>query len=103
MLADQRLGDAQRLDQLVHAAVVLAQLQDDGDADRRGQCAQQVAGLGQGVRGSARCGCWGLAFGGVLAVQLDGHGGTPHLVGIFTTNSTVMTSSISRTTTRNVR
>ena len=44
MLADQRLRHAERVDQFVHAALRLAQLQHDGDPHRRGQRAQQFAG-----------------------------------------------------------
>ena len=44
MLADQRLGDRERVDEFVHAARRFAQLQHDRDADRGGQRAQQIAG-----------------------------------------------------------
>ncbi len=44
MLAHQRLWYAERVDQFVHAALRLAQLQHDGDAHRCGQGAQQLAG-----------------------------------------------------------
>ena len=44
VLADQRLWHAQRVDQFVHAALGLVQLQHDGDPHRRGQRAQQLAG-----------------------------------------------------------
>src|SRR3954451_14033290 len=44
VLGDQRLGCAQFLHQLVHAALAHAQLGDDRDADRRGERAQQLPG-----------------------------------------------------------
>ncbi|BBX52982.1 hypothetical protein MPOR_40080 [Mycolicibacterium poriferae] len=44
MLADQGLGQAQRVDQFVHASGGFAQLQHDGDAHRRSQGSQQLAG-----------------------------------------------------------
>ena len=43
VLADQRLRHAERVDEFVHAARRLAQLQHDRDPDGRGQRAQQVA------------------------------------------------------------
>ena len=55
VLADQRLGDAEGVDQLVHARGGLAQLQHDRDPHRRGQRAQQVARGGR-VRRGAGCG-----------------------------------------------
>ncbi len=44
VLADQRLRHAERVDQLMHAALGHVQLQHDGDPHRRGQRAQQLAG-----------------------------------------------------------
>src|SRR6202008_4678058 len=44
MLADQRLWHAERVDQFVHAAVGLAQLQHNGDTHGCGQRAKQLAG-----------------------------------------------------------
>ncbi len=54
VLADQRLGHAERADQLVHAALRLAQRQDDPDPYRGRQRPQQVAGCGQRSRGVLR-------------------------------------------------
>ena len=51
VLADQRLRHLERVDEFVHAARRLAQLQHDRDAHRCGQRAQQVAG---GVEDFAR-------------------------------------------------
>lgn len=51
VLADQRLGHAERVHQLVHAAMRLAQLQDDGDAHRRRQRPQQLARGVEDLRG----------------------------------------------------
>ena len=42
-------GSVEGVDQLVHAAVRLAQLQDDRDAHRRRQRAEQLAGAIQQV------------------------------------------------------
>lgn len=44
MLADQRLGHVQCVDQFVHAALRFTQLQHDGDPHRCGQRTQQLAG-----------------------------------------------------------
>jgi hypothetical protein len=44
VLADQRLGHPERVDELVHAAVRFLQLQNDRDAHRSGQRPQQFAG-----------------------------------------------------------
>src|SRR4051812_26637119 len=44
VLGDQRLGCAQLLHELVHAALAHAELGDDRDADRRGEGAQQLPG-----------------------------------------------------------
>ena len=55
VLGDQRLRRAELLDQLVHAALAGGQLGDDGDAERRGQRAEQLArGLVRLVAGSRR-------------------------------------------------
>lgn len=51
MLADQRLRYRERVDEFVDAARRLAQLQDDRDADRRGQRTQEIAGGVEHVAG----------------------------------------------------
>ena len=65
MLADQRLRHAERVDQLVHAALGLVQLQHDRDPDRCGQRAQQLTG---GVENLARR--WRRQLGGVAVLVL---------------------------------
>ena len=49
MLADQGLGHVEGVDELVHAALRLPQLQHDRDAHRRRQRAQQLTGALQDV------------------------------------------------------
>ncbi len=64
MLADQRLGDPERVDEFVHAARFFAQLQHDGDAHRCGQGPQQIArGVENGARRQLRRRCAGVVVG----------------------------------------
>jgi hypothetical protein len=44
VLGDQGLADAERVDQLMHAALAAAQFGDQGDAQRGGQGSEQFAG-----------------------------------------------------------
>jgi hypothetical protein len=46
VLADEWLGEAQRFDQFVDASLLVGQLRNERDADRRGERAEQLAGLG---------------------------------------------------------
>lgn len=67
MLADQGLWDVERVDQLVHTALRLLQLQNDRDPQRRGERPQQFA---RGLQHVARrqCGCRGTGVVVGLAV-----------------------------------
>ena len=51
VLADQGLGQAEPLDQLVDAAFAIGELGDERDADGGGERAEELAGLVVGVHG----------------------------------------------------
>ena len=51
MLADQRLRQVERLDQLVDAALAVGELGDQRDANGGGERSEELAGLVVGVNG----------------------------------------------------
>ena len=73
VLADQGLGHGQRVDEVVHAARRLAQLQHDRDPHGSGQRAQQVAGRRVGPR-AARGPDRRADLAGMVAARLGQHG-----------------------------
>ena len=89
MLADQRLGHPERVDQLVHAALRLEKVQHDRDSYGRGQRPQDVAGRVQHLpRGQ---------FAGRFAVPVRQSGNGFHLTPDYMRNHACQRGRASRT------